>query len=309
MGRIRTINTRQRCGNSPPSYYPPVYRSGVLLPSGSFNQQKKWQLLKKWKAKPKGERGGLLKKWKSKPKGERGGLVARIKAGVARRKARRALRRGGDERVAAKAGLKASMASSQNSQSNDNMQSVVKDGSGGYQYKQFANGNLQIMRSPQGGVGTMINTSSPHWQGITNEIGPFAIQSNAQNAINSSQSNDQNAINLLGSPVIKRAWVSASEIVRQQDLLLQSPPPQRTNVFSSQAKVESSVFQPIASNMMEVSNANNQDKKLAFLESKNKTLIYGGLALAGVVLTGGVVWAVKSKKASVSASGSENYYY
>jgi len=54
-----------------------------------------------------------------------------------------------------------------------NMHSVIKDGSGGYQYKQFANGTLQIMKSPSGGVGTMIYTNSPYWGKITKEIGEY----------------------------------------------------------------------------------------------------------------------------------------
>jgi hypothetical protein len=49
----------------------------------------------------------------------------------------------------------------------------VVDGKGGYQYKQFSDGSIQILKSPQGGSGTMVTKSSQYWQAITNEIGQY----------------------------------------------------------------------------------------------------------------------------------------
>ena len=46
-------------------------------------------------------------------------------------------------------------------------------GSGGYRYRQYADGSIQILQSPQGGVGTMVSKSSPYWQPITNQIGAY----------------------------------------------------------------------------------------------------------------------------------------
>jgi len=51
------------------------------------------------------------------------------------------------------------------------------NGSGGYQYRQFANGSIQILKSPSGGTGTMIYQTSPYWQKITNEIGAYPTKS------------------------------------------------------------------------------------------------------------------------------------
>ncbi len=72
-----------------------------------------------------------------------------------------------------------------------NMQSVIKNGSGGYQYKQFANGTLQIMKSPRGGVGTMIYSSSPYFQDITNEIGTYGLQTTGNQKVDNALSRGQ----------------------------------------------------------------------------------------------------------------------
>lgn len=46
------------------------------------------------------------------------------------------------------------------------------NGKGGYRYRQFADGSIQILAGKQG-VGTMISKSSPYWQPITDEIGEY----------------------------------------------------------------------------------------------------------------------------------------
>ena len=69
------------------------------------------------------------------------------------------------------------------------------NGSGGYKYRQFADGSIQILASSRGGVGTMVYQSSPYWQAITKEIGTYSqpkqqiqLQSQtAQNLLNKGQ--------------------------------------------------------------------------------------------------------------------------
>ena len=52
------------------------------------------------------------------------------------------------------------------------------NGTGGlYRYRQFADGSIQILKSPQGGVGTMVTKSSPYWSAITNQIGAYPTSS------------------------------------------------------------------------------------------------------------------------------------
>lgn len=58
----------------------------------------------------------------------------------------------------------------------------IVNGKGGYQYKQFADGTIQILKSPQGGVGTMVGRSSPYWQDITDEIGEYPISTGNRRA-------------------------------------------------------------------------------------------------------------------------------
>ncbi len=50
------------------------------------------------------------------------------------------------------------------------------NGSGGYRYRQFADGSIQILAGKQG-IGTMVYKSSPYWKLITDEIGAYPTSS------------------------------------------------------------------------------------------------------------------------------------
>lgn len=50
------------------------------------------------------------------------------------------------------------------------------EGTGGYAYRQFDDGAVQILRSPQGGVSARVLRQGAAWRAITAEIGPFPLR-------------------------------------------------------------------------------------------------------------------------------------
>jgi len=53
------------------------------------------------------------------------------------------------------------------------------NGSGGYKYRQFSDGSIQILKSPTGATGTMVQKGSSAWQAITNQIGQYPSASSS----------------------------------------------------------------------------------------------------------------------------------
>lgn len=100
----------------------------------------------------------------------------------------------------------------------------IVGGQGGYEYKQFSNGTIQITKSPQGGVGTMVYEGSSYWNDITNEIGQYpTLSTGSQRADALLNRGRQFAQSEQGKSLITSLFDTflAQQGVRQEELELQ----------------------------------------------------------------------------------------
>ena len=121
--------------------------------------------------------------------------------------------------------------------SGSNMPFRDVQGRGGYKYRQYQDGSIQILQSPKGGVGTMVQKGSSFWNAITNEIG--AYPSKASQASGKAKSYlDANPNVKTGIQTLFDSFVSGQKTKQQQQALDQARAKAQQDALTQKSTLE-----------------------------------------------------------------------
>jgi hypothetical protein len=122
--------------------------------------------------------------------------------------------------------------------SGSNLQYRDVAGSGGYKYRQYPDGSIQILQSPQGGIGTIVQKNSPFWNAITKEIGQYP-QTKAGQVTQQAQSYlDANPNVKTGIQTLFDSFVGSQKSKQQQQILDQARSKAQSDALSKKSPLQ-----------------------------------------------------------------------
>ena len=120
---------------------------------------------------------------------------------------------------------------------NSNLKYRDVSGSGGYKYRQFQDNSIQILKSPIGGSGTIVQKGSPQWVAIINEIGQYP--SKVSQASQQAQSYlDANPNVKTGLQTLFDTWVGGQKSKQEQQRLDQERARAQADALASKSPLE-----------------------------------------------------------------------